>query len=66
MEDEYAGCVYATPCARDGEVTWRRDAEGRPFPWDLTRAQIAGMKFEGLPIRLEHADKRDSPYGNEV
>lgn len=64
--DEYTGCVYAAPRANEADVEWRRDASGRPFPWDLTRAQMKEMRLEGLPVRLEHVEKEKSTYDNEV
>ncbi len=64
--DEYTGCIYADPCASVDKVSWRRDASGRDFPWDLTKTQVASLDLKNLPIRLEHVEKEKSTYNNEA
>lgn len=67
QEKEYTGCVYADPCETAAEVTWRRDpVTGRDFPWDLTRAQMAKLDLKNLPVRLEHVERDNSAYDNQV
>ena len=50
---EFTGCVYPRP----GDTDIRVDADGREYPFSLTKAQVAEMDFVGLPIRLEHAER---------
>ena len=52
-EMEFTGCVYPRP----GDTDIRVDADGREYPFSLTKAQVAEMDFVGLPIRLEHAER---------
>ena len=54
----FSGCLYECPTADDGERDWRIDSEsGEQFPFDLTVSEIKNMAIEGVPIKLEHAEK---------
>jgi hypothetical protein len=54
----FSGCLYESPTADDGERDWRIDSEsGEQFPFDLTVSEIKNMAIEGVPIKLEHAEK---------
>jgi len=53
---ELSGCLYERP-TRDGEERdWRVDpVTGASFPFDLTVSEISSMKFDEVPIKIEHA-----------
>lgn len=52
---EVSGCLYERPTAEGQERDWRVDpATGATFPFDLTVAEIASMRFDDVPIKIEH------------
>ena len=65
---EFAGCVYADPRSCSREVQWAESDDGRKYPVDLTRAELAAMDLVGLPVRIEHQARPEHAaiYNNEV
>jgi hypothetical protein len=63
---QYSGCLYETPTAEGKERDWRVDpTSGSEYPFDLTTNEILKMRFEGLPIKIEHTHEGFSE-GDEV
>jgi hypothetical protein len=54
--EEFAGCLYEAPTCEGGTRDWRIDpTSGAEYPFDLTTNEILNMKFDGVPIKIEHA-----------
>ena len=66
---EFEGCIYDTPCKSPEEFEWQVDAvTGKRYTNDLTCQQLSTMPLVGLPVRIEHQDRKEhkSIYNNEV
>ncbi len=64
---EFEGCLYASPAADANDVRWA-ERDGLRYPIDLTVSQMVEMqsRLVGLPVRIEHDDRKGSSYDNCV